>query len=176
MAREAKVFFYGLFMDPEALKARGFQPSNVKAAFVDGFALQLGQRATLVAAPDRRVYGMLMTLPHHEIDALYSESSVELYLRSLSSHTRATAVRSPLYVSICRPLLKVWTPIPNTPPHCNRSPEGWACRKATSRRSEMKQSWAEARYSAPLKPVVRGRLSRWRNPPLPSSMRRITLR
>jgi AIG2-like family len=79
MAREAKVFFYGLFMDPEALKARGFQPSNVKAAFVDGFALRLGQRATLVAAPDRRVYGMLMTLPHHEIDALYSESSVELY-------------------------------------------------------------------------------------------------
>lgn len=155
MAREAKVFFYGLFMDPEALRARGFQPSNVKAAFVDGFALQLGQRATLVAAPDRRVYGMLMTLPHDEIDALYSESSVELY-RPEPVLAHSSDGSSALYVSICRPLLKVWTPIPNTPLRCNRSPEGWACRKATSRRSEMKQSWAEARHSAPLKPVVRG--------------------
>jgi hypothetical protein len=46
---------------------------------IDGFALQLGERATLVPARDSRVYGMLMTLTHDEVDALYSEQSVAAY-------------------------------------------------------------------------------------------------
>jgi hypothetical protein len=79
MANEVTVFFYGLFMDPQALEARGFRPTNVRRVFVDDLALQLGERATLVPAIGSRTFGMLMKLTHDEIDALYSEQSVAAY-------------------------------------------------------------------------------------------------
>jgi len=79
MAERVAVFFYGLFMDPEALRARGFRPSDVRMACVEGFALRLGARATLVPDTDGRVYGMVMTLTHGELDQLYSEPSVAAY-------------------------------------------------------------------------------------------------
>jgi hypothetical protein len=79
MANKVSVFFYGLFMDPQALEARGFRPTHVGQAYVDDFALQLGERATLVPAHGGRVYGMLMKLTHDEVDALYSEQSVAAY-------------------------------------------------------------------------------------------------
>ena len=73
MAERATVFFYGLFMDPEALQERGLRPSDPRRAHVDRVALRLGKRATLVPHPECRVYGVLMTLMHSEIDRLYSE-------------------------------------------------------------------------------------------------------
>jgi hypothetical protein len=79
MAERVKVFFYGLFMDPEVLEAKGFRPSDVRPAYVEPFALRLGARATLVPGPDGRVYGMIMTLTHAEVDGLYSEPSVAAY-------------------------------------------------------------------------------------------------
>jgi hypothetical protein len=79
MARDVTVFFYGLFMDPEIMQARGCRPSNIRPAFVDCFGLRLGERATLVPDREGRVYGMLMTLTHDELDAIYSEQSVAAY-------------------------------------------------------------------------------------------------
>ena len=79
MAEFATVFFYGLFMDPEALQERGLQPSNPRRAYVDRVALRLGKRATLVPDSEGRVHGVLMTLMHSEIDRLYSEASVAAY-------------------------------------------------------------------------------------------------
>jgi hypothetical protein len=79
MAAEATVFFYGLFMDPEALEARGLRPSNVREAFVDHYVLRLGERATLVPDRNGRVYGILMTLAHVEINELYSDAAVAAY-------------------------------------------------------------------------------------------------
>lgn len=67
------------FMDPQALEARGFRPSDIRQAFVERYALRLGARATLVPSVEGRVYGMIMTLTHDEIDWLYAEPSVSAY-------------------------------------------------------------------------------------------------
>jgi hypothetical protein len=79
MAERVTIFFYGLFMDPEVLNAKGVRPFNIRQAYVDRFALILGQRATLVPDPAGRVYGIIMTLTHDEVDRLYSEPSVAAY-------------------------------------------------------------------------------------------------
>jgi hypothetical protein len=79
MERRVEVFFYGLFMDADALREKGFHPANARQASVQDLALHLGERATLV--PDRggRVHGMLMDLTHAELDRLYAEPSVQAY-------------------------------------------------------------------------------------------------
>lgn len=79
MAEQVTVFFYGLFMDPEALEAKGLRPSQVKQAYIERCALKLGARATLVPSKESRVYGMIMRLSHAELDDLYSEPSVSAY-------------------------------------------------------------------------------------------------
>jgi len=73
------VFFYGLFMDAEALRANGFHPTNVRQACVSGMALEIGRRATLVPARAGQVFGFVMELSHAEVDRLYSEPSVAEY-------------------------------------------------------------------------------------------------
>jgi hypothetical protein len=73
------VFFYGLFMDAEALRANGFHPANARQACVSGMALQIGRRATLIPDAAGRVYGFVMGLTHHEVDRLYAEPSVAAY-------------------------------------------------------------------------------------------------
>ena len=77
--RRIRVFFYGLFMDEELLRAKGIQPTNLRQASVRGFALRIGQRATLVPVSDARAYGVLMDLSHEEIERLYAEPSVRMY-------------------------------------------------------------------------------------------------
>jgi Gamma-glutamyl cyclotransferase, AIG2-like len=77
--RRVDVFFYGLFMDADLLRAKGAHPVNIRAACVPGFALRIGQRATLLRTPDARAYGTVMELTHSEIEQLYSEASVRAY-------------------------------------------------------------------------------------------------
>ena len=79
MAEQVTVFFYGLFMDAEAIEAKGLRPSQVRQANVERFELRLGERATLVPAGEGNVYGIVMRLTHAEIDRLYSEPSVAAY-------------------------------------------------------------------------------------------------
>lgn len=78
-SRRISVFFYGLFMDEDLLRARGVQPTSFQQACVRGFALRIGQRATLVPVSDARAYGLLMELSHDEIERLYAEPSVSMY-------------------------------------------------------------------------------------------------
>jgi hypothetical protein len=73
------VFFYGLFMDAEALRAKGFHPVNARMASVAEMTLRIGRRATLVADPARSVHGFVIGLPHPEIEVLYAEPSVADY-------------------------------------------------------------------------------------------------
>ena len=73
------VFFYGLFMDGDLLRAKGIAPANIRNVSVPGYTLRIGQRATLVRNPGARVYGTLMELSHEEIERLYSEPSVSAY-------------------------------------------------------------------------------------------------
>jgi len=73
------VFFYGLFMDADLLRAKGADPANPRRASVRGYVLRIGQRAALARDDGGRVYGMVMDLTHDEIDRLYAESSVSMY-------------------------------------------------------------------------------------------------
>ena len=79
VARRIDVFFYGLFMDAELLRAKGVNPTNLRAASTPGFALRIGQRATLVRNPHGRAHGILMELTHADVDRLYEEPSVQAY-------------------------------------------------------------------------------------------------
>lgn len=73
------VFFYGLFMDAAVLEAKGVRPTQSRLAVVRGWALRIGQRATVVPAPGEAVHGVLMTLPLADVDRLYAEASVQMY-------------------------------------------------------------------------------------------------
>ena len=78
-ARRIAVFFYGLFMDVRILQSKGLDPKEVMLASVPGFALRIGERATLVADSESKAYGLLMHLTHDEVRKLYSEESVRAY-------------------------------------------------------------------------------------------------
>lgn len=74
--RKVDVFFYGLFMDMDLLRQQGLVPENPRVAYLDGYDLDIGDRATLVLNVQERVYGMVAGLTHKEIDSLYSEPGV----------------------------------------------------------------------------------------------------
>jgi hypothetical protein len=78
-ARTIDVFFYGLFMDADMLRANGLHPVNGRQACVSGMALRIGRRATLVPDPAGSVYGFVFGLSHQEVERLYAEPSVAAY-------------------------------------------------------------------------------------------------
>ena len=75
-----RVFFYGLFMDESLLATKGIESSEVNLGFVDGYALRIGERATLVRCPGSRAYGAVMDIAPGEATELYAEASVADYL------------------------------------------------------------------------------------------------
>lgn len=77
--RHIDAFFYGLFMDQEILRDAGVEPINPRRAYVEEFALRIGQRATLVPSVGARAYGMLFALTHPELDKLYAAPGLEQY-------------------------------------------------------------------------------------------------
>ena len=48
--RRIDAFFYGLFMDSDILRESNVTPLNPRGAYVDDFALRIGQRAEYVAS------------------------------------------------------------------------------------------------------------------------------
>ena len=78
-SRKIDVFFYGLFMDEALLRAQGMNPGNRRMAAVENFCLIIGARATLVPCANGTVHGVVFSLTHSEVDALYSEASVRVY-------------------------------------------------------------------------------------------------
>ena len=77
--RHIDAFFYGLFMDADLLREAGATPFDPRPAFVDGFALRIGQRATLVARAGARAYGMVIALTRPELERLYGAPGLEQY-------------------------------------------------------------------------------------------------
>jgi hypothetical protein len=77
--RRIDLFFYGLFMDADRLRRQAIEPSRSRRAYVDDFALRIGQRATLVPEPGARAYGMLMALAHDDVARLYGAPGLERY-------------------------------------------------------------------------------------------------
>ena len=77
--RSIDVFFYGLFMDENLLREKGINPKHRRMAVVENFSLVIGERATLVPCPGRNARGVIFSLTHQEVDALYAEASVSVY-------------------------------------------------------------------------------------------------
>jgi hypothetical protein len=73
------VFFYGLFMDVNILRKNQVSPANPRRAYVEGFGIRIGGRATLVPDIQSRAYGMLIGMTHAELDLLYSAPGLEEY-------------------------------------------------------------------------------------------------
>lgn len=111
--RRIRVFFYGLFMDPDALWAKGVQPTHPRLGCVSGFRLRIGQRAALVPDPEARVHGVLMELSHDEIERLYSEPGVREY--------RAEPVIAELEDGAQVPALCFNLPVPPRPDELNEA-------------------------------------------------------
>jgi len=74
------VFFYGLYMDEEILKSKGVKPRNKRRAIADGYALRLGNMATLLRKENATAYGMVYSLTHEEMDILYKNSGLTQYV------------------------------------------------------------------------------------------------
>jgi hypothetical protein len=86
--RLIEVFFYGLYMDMELLRGQAVAPMHPRRAFVEGFTLRIGQRATLVPTAGARAYGMLMALSHQEVAQLYAAPGLQHYLpEAVLAHT-----------------------------------------------------------------------------------------
>ena len=79
LERRIDGFFYGLFMDVNVLRKSGVAPSDPRHAYVDNFALRIGERATLVHSPGVRTYGMLIALTHAELERLYAAPGLDQY-------------------------------------------------------------------------------------------------
>jgi hypothetical protein len=77
--RRIEAFFYGLYMDLDVLREAGVAPLAPRKAYVDGFALRIGRRATLLPASGARAYGMLYTVTHAELERLYTAPGLEHY-------------------------------------------------------------------------------------------------
>jgi hypothetical protein len=95
--RRIEVFFYGLFMDADLLRTKGAEPIKIRPACAPGFALRIGERATLLRNPDARAYGMLMELTHDEIDRVSYEGQhdvrVALNVRLLTAYSERDSTR-----------------------------------------------------------------------------------
>jgi hypothetical protein len=73
------VFFYGLFMDEDILRARGVYPQSPRKAVVPGYRLRIDQRAMLLPQFGAQAFGMVFTLTDREIALLYADPSLEAY-------------------------------------------------------------------------------------------------
>ena len=67
-------------MDKTLLINKGLHPTDPQIAYVDGFELNIGERATLVRSEGQRAHGTVMALDDDELIALYGESSVADYV------------------------------------------------------------------------------------------------
>jgi hypothetical protein len=74
-----EAFFYGLFMDVGVLRENHVTPFNLRRAYVDDFALRIGQRATLLRQAGARAYGMLVALSHEDLERLYVAPGLDQY-------------------------------------------------------------------------------------------------
>ena len=72
-------FFYGLYMDETVLAKVGVKPRAARKARADGYALKIGNRATLVKTPGNVAWGMVYALTPDELAKLYGAPGLEVY-------------------------------------------------------------------------------------------------
>ncbi len=83
-----KVFFYGLFMDPDFLEEKGHNPKNVQLVYSNGYQLIIGEKASLLPKAGAKAYGTIMDLQTDELNLLYAAEGVQDYVpQALHVHT-----------------------------------------------------------------------------------------
>jgi hypothetical protein len=117
--RRVDAFFYGLFMDVEVLRGSGATPAHPRRAYVDGFALRIGPRATLVPSAGARAYGMLFALTHAELDRLYAAPGLDQY-RAEALLARPLEGEGPPTPALCYNLLEAPRPHERNPEYAAR--------------------------------------------------------
>ncbi len=123
-SRRADAFFYGLFMDPDLLRAKGLDPRDAEPASVPGYALRIGRRAALAPEPSGRVHGVVMSLTLEELDRLYAEPSVRAYQpQAVLAHPASGGVIAALCYNL-----------PEPPSPAERNPEYAAKLRAVARK------------------------------------------
>jgi hypothetical protein len=75
-----EVFFYGLYMDPEVLEAKGVIARNPRKAVARGFRLRVGNLATLLRETDAEAHGLVYQLTHDEVNSLYWAAGLHAYV------------------------------------------------------------------------------------------------
>jgi len=66
-------------MDSDILRESQVVAVSPRRAYVDGYALRIGRRATLVPTPGARAYGIVFALTHDELEKLYTAPGLEEY-------------------------------------------------------------------------------------------------
>lgn len=115
--RRIDAFFYGLFMDVRVLRDADVIPADPRPGYVDGFALRIGQRATLFPAHGARAYGMLIALTHRELERLYAGPGLEHYL---SEAVLAHTLEGDPVPALCYNLREVPSPHEHNPEYASR--------------------------------------------------------
>lgn len=72
-------FFYGLFMDTDALKDGGYEPIDPRVGSLPGWRLVIGERANLVPDPTATAWGIVLELTSGACERLYSAPGVSDY-------------------------------------------------------------------------------------------------
>jgi hypothetical protein len=75
-AEYVNVIFYGLFMDMGLLQPRGLAPRHPQVARLDGYEIDICDRATLIRHATASVYGIVTGLTHKDLGTLYADPSV----------------------------------------------------------------------------------------------------
>ena len=115
--RRIDCFFYGLFMDVDVLRESGVAPANPRRAYVDGFALRIGQRATLLPLVEARAYGMILALTHAELERLYGAPGLEQYRPEA---VLARTLEGTLVPALCYNLREAPAPLERNPEYAAR--------------------------------------------------------
>lgn len=115
--RHVDAFFYGLFMDVSVLRDADVAPADPRPGYVDGFALRIGRRATLVPAHGARASGMLVGLTHRELERLYSGPGLEHYVPEA---VLARTLKGDPVAALCYNLREVPAPREGDPQYASR--------------------------------------------------------
>ena len=110
-SRRVDVFFYGLFIDEQLLRAEGVVPHNGCRAIVRDQTVRVGRRAALVPSSGKHAHGMIFALTLADVARLYGAPSLQAY--------RPYAVLAELADGAVVPALCYNLPEPPTPDERN---------------------------------------------------------
>ncbi|MEM9152784.1 MAG: hypothetical protein AAGB19_20325 [Cyanobacteria bacterium P01_F01_bin.3] len=89
-------------MSPDILTSKAVEPRDPRIGFAAGYRLRLGNMATLLRAEDAQAYGIVYSLTHEEIDRLYTQQGLDMYVSEAVLVTLDSGERA---ATLCKNLL-----------------------------------------------------------------------